>query len=117
MRRSIKVYKEQRRLLRSLHELRKHEAPPISCTEVLEILVASDAMPVEEFNQLLKNVLEELKGRDGLTSHTARLLLGGGELEDPEYVKLIEEYGAGEIIIRGIPSITGLEQLCTFIAL
>ncbi|MGB2798875.1 MAG: 2-hydroxyacyl-CoA dehydratase family protein [Dehalococcoidia bacterium] len=93
LRQSIKVYNEKRRLLRSLYELRKHEAPPVSGTEVLEILVASDAMPVEEFNQLLKNVLEELRGRDGFSDYQARLLLGGGELEDPEYVKLIEDLG------------------------
>ena len=93
LRQSIRAYNEKRKLIGSLYGLRKQEAPPISGTEVLEILIASTAMPVEEFNQMLKNVLEELKGRDVLTSHTARLLLGGGELEDPDYVKLIEDLG------------------------
>jgi bzd-type benzoyl-CoA reductase N subunit len=93
LRQSIKVYNERRSLLKSLYELRKQEIPPISGTEVLEILIASTSMPVEEFNQLLRKALEELRGRDGFSDYRARLLLGGGELEDPEYVKLIEDLG------------------------
>ena len=93
LRRSIEVYNEKRRLLRDLYELRKQKAPPITGTEVLEILIASTAMPVEEFNRMLKTVLEELRGRDGSAAHTTRILLGGGELEDPEYVRLIEDLG------------------------
>ena len=90
---SIKTYNEQRSLLRSLYELRKRDAPPITGTEVLKILIASTAMPVEEFNQMLKEVLEELKGREGFSGYRARLLLGGVDLEDPAYVKLIEDLG------------------------
>lgn len=90
---SIKVYNEQRRFLRSLYELRKQNAPPISGTEALEILIASTAIPVEEFNQMLNEVLEELKGRDGFAGYRARLLLGGVDLEDPAYIKLIEDIG------------------------
>ncbi len=93
LRHSIEIYNEQRRLLKSLYELRKRDAPPISGTEVLEILIASTAMPVEEFNQMLKKALEELRGRDGLSGYRARLLLGGVDLEDPAYIKLIEDLG------------------------
>ncbi len=93
LRQSIKVYNEKRSLLKSLYELRKQEIPPISGAEILEILIASTSMPVEEFNQLLREALEELRGRDGFSDYRARLLLGGGELEDPEYVKLIEDLG------------------------
>ncbi len=47
LRHSIEIYNEQRKLLRSLYELRKRDAPPISGTEVLEVLIASTAMLVE----------------------------------------------------------------------
>jgi len=90
---SIKTYNEQRRLLKSLYELRKKEAPPITGAETLAILIASTAMPAEEFNQLLKQVLDELEGRDGFSDYKARLLLAGGELDNPAYVRLIEELG------------------------
>ena len=83
LRRSIKTYNEKRRLLNSLYELRKKEAPPISGADDLGILIASTSMPVEEFNQLLKQVLDELGGRDGFSDYRARLLLSGGQLEHP----------------------------------
>jgi len=41
LRQSIKTHNEKRRLLKSLYEMRKQEAPPISGTEVLGILIAS----------------------------------------------------------------------------
>ena len=90
---SIKVYNEKRRLLRSLYELRKQEAPKITGTEILEVLIASEAIPVEEFNQMMGQLLGELREREGFSNYTARLLLSGGELEDPAYVKLIEDLG------------------------
>ena len=93
LRNSIKVYNEKRQLLRSLYELRKQESPPVTGTEVLGICIAGTSMPVEEFNQLLKQVLDELGGRDGLSNHSARLLIASGELEDPAYIQIIEELG------------------------
>jgi len=93
LRRSIKTYNEKRRLLKSLYELRKKEAPPITGAEVLGICIASTSMPVEEFNQLLKQMLDELEGRAGFSDYRARLLLAGGDLEDPAYIRVIEELG------------------------
>ena len=93
LRQSIKTYNEQRRLLRSLYELRKKEAPPITGAEALGIAIASTSMPVEEFNQLLKQLLHEVGERDGFSDYSARLLLVGGTLENPAYIRLIEELG------------------------
>lgn len=90
---SIKLYNEQRRFLRSLYELRKQNAPPISGTEALEILIAATSMPVEEFNAMLRQALDELQSREGISGYRARLLLGGVDLEDPVYIKLIEDIG------------------------
>jgi len=90
---SIKVYNKQRLLLRSLYELRKQEAPPISGTEALEILIAATSMPVEDFSALMRQALDELQSREGISGYRARLLLGGVDLEDPAYVKLIEDLG------------------------
>jgi len=93
LRQSIRTYNEKRRLLMSLYDLRKKEAPPISGTEALAILIASTAMPPEEFNQLLKRALDELGQRGGISGYRARLLLAGGELDNPDYIKLIEDLG------------------------
>jgi benzoyl-CoA reductase subunit C len=93
LRQSIGIHNEKRRLLMSLYELRKKEAPPISGTEALAILIASTAMPPEEFNPLLKQALDELGQREGISGYRARLLLAGGELDNPDYIKLIEDLG------------------------
>ena len=90
---SIRAYNEQRRLLRSLYELRKQDAPLVSGTEVLEMLIGATSMPVEEYNALLRQALDELRSREGITGYRARVLLGGVDLEDPAYVKLIEDLG------------------------
>jgi len=93
LRRSIKTYNEQRSLLRRLYEMRKQDSPPVTGAEALEILIAATSMPVEEFNDLLRELLEELKGREGCSDYRARLLLGGVDLEEPAYVRLIEDLG------------------------
>jgi len=93
LRNSIKAFNEKRRLLRSLYELRQQETPPITGTEVLQVVIAGSAMPVEEYNDLLRQLLGELQGRNGIGEYRARLLVGGGELDDPEYIKLIEDLG------------------------
>jgi len=57
-------------------------------------------MPVEEFNQLLRQMLDELGGRDGFSDYSARLLLAGGELEDPAYIRVIE--GLGGLVVTDL---------------
>ena len=93
LRQSIKTYNERRNLLKRLYDLRKKEAPPITGAEVLSTIIASTAMPMDEFNQLMKKLLDEVGGRDGTSDYRARLMLVGGELEDPGYVKFIEDLG------------------------
>jgi benzoyl-CoA reductase/2-hydroxyglutaryl-CoA dehydratase subunit BcrC/BadD/HgdB len=91
--RSIEIHNQKRRLMDRLYELRKRRAPPISGAEVLSIFIAGSSMPVEEFNSLLTELLKELEERPGISDYRARLLLTGGTLENPEYVRLIEELG------------------------
>ena len=93
LRRSIKAYNEKRTLLKSLYELRKGEAPPVTGAEVLKLAIASTAMPVEEFNRLMHKLLDEVQSRDGFSDYRARLLMVGGELEDPAYIEAFEELG------------------------
>jgi benzoyl-CoA reductase subunit C len=93
LRQSIKTVNEKRRLLRSLYEAKKKKAPPVTGAEALRIAIASTAMPTNEFNQLMKKMLREVAGTDGHSDYRARLILMGGELEDPTYVEIIEELG------------------------
>jgi benzoyl-CoA reductase subunit C len=93
LREAIKTHNETRQLLRQLYELRKKDNPPITGAESLAVVVASTCMPRAEYNQMLKELLEELKGAEGIKDFKARLMLVGSILDDPEYVKVIEDIG------------------------
>jgi benzoyl-CoA reductase subunit C len=94
LREAIKLHNESRRLMRKIYDLRKSDNPPITGAEMLAITVASTAMPQNVFIDLLKELLDELGTAKGNGDHRARILLMGGELDNPEYVKAIENQGA-----------------------
>ena len=90
---AIKLHNEMRRLQRKLYDLRKVKSPPITGAETLAVMVAGTAMPTERYNQLLTELLDEISGLDGIADYRARLMIVGGVLDDPEYVKVIEDQG------------------------
>jgi len=91
---AIKLHNETRRLQRRLYETRKRKNPPISGADVLAVMVAGTAMPVEYYNSRLKELVEELEqSKEGLADHRARVMLIGGILDDPAYVEVIESQG------------------------
>lgn len=91
---AIKQVNTTRTLLRKLYDLRKAEHPPISGAEMLAVTVAFAAMPKAEYNAALENLIEALNGRVALPDATKRMFLYGGEMDDPQFVKLIEDQGA-----------------------
>ena len=90
---AIKLHNETRRLQKKLYGLRKQEKPPITGAETLAVMVAGTAMPKEQYNNMLRELLDELKGAEGPGGHRARLLIVGGILDDPAYLKVIEDQG------------------------
>jgi len=90
---AIKLHNETRRLQRKLYELRKQEKPPITGAETLAVMVAGTAMPKEQYNEMLRELLDELSGSEGPGTHRARLMIVGGILDDPAYIKVIEDQG------------------------
>ena len=90
---AVKLHNETRRLQKKLYELRKQEKPPITGAETLAVMVAGTAMPKEQYNEKLRELLDELSGTEGPGSHRARLMIVGGILDAPDYVKVIEDQG------------------------
>ncbi len=90
---AIRLHNETRRLQRQLYELRKKDNPPITGTEALAVMVAGTAMPKQRYNQLLRELLDEISQREGNADYRARLMILGGILDDPGYIKVIEEQG------------------------
>ncbi|MGQ9720744.1 MAG: 2-hydroxyacyl-CoA dehydratase subunit D [Candidatus Jordarchaeum sp.] len=93
LRDSIRVYNESRELLEKLYEFRNREYPPVTGAQSLSIVAASSAMPREEFNILLGDVLKELENMDGIRDYDARLMIVGSELDHPSLIELIEDLG------------------------
>lgn len=93
LREAIGLHNETRRLLREIYDLRKGKSPPITGAQVLTVTVASTAMPPARYNQLLRELLKDLAQAPGNSDYRARLLVAGGELDDPGYLKVIEDQG------------------------
>ncbi|MFI5394023.1 MAG: 2-hydroxyacyl-CoA dehydratase subunit D [Candidatus Binatia bacterium] len=96
LRDAIKLRNETRRLQRQLYALRKEKHPPINGAETLAVMVAGSAMPAEQYNPLLQSLLEDLRrsnGNTGKSDYRARLMIVGSELDDPDYVEVIEQQG------------------------
>ena len=90
---AIRVHNESRSLLRQLYQLRTKKAPPISGAETLRIVIAGVSMPREKYNRMLKELLEEIAGREGISDYRARLMIVGSVNDDPALVELIEDIG------------------------
>jgi len=93
LREAIKIHNETRRLLKQLYELRKKDKPPITGADTLAVVIASTSMPRAEFNEILKELLGELKDAEGIKDYKFRLMIVSSIMDDPKYIKLIEDLG------------------------
>jgi benzoyl-CoA reductase subunit C len=90
---AIHVYNETRGLLKTLYELRQEQNPPITGAETLKIVLAATAAPPDQYNQLLRRLLEELKDRERIYNYRARVMIMGGLYDDPAHTQIIEDLG------------------------
>ncbi len=84
------------RVVSAIGEYRKLENPPITGYEFHLIELVSECCPHELILPYLQETLEELKTRrpDEKPWYRVRVVLAGGENDDPEFTKLIEDAGA-----------------------
>lgn len=79
--------------VRTIGEKRKRLECPITGTEFHQMVMAALSSPKDLFMPLIKAFDDELEGRDGMKKYRARLMLVGGHLHDPEFIKVIESQG------------------------
>ena len=97
LREAIALHNTLRRRQRELYMLRKQDNPPITGAEMLTVTVAGTAMPPVRYGRLLGELLEDLGKRAGHSGHRARLMLIGGEMDNPDYIEVIE--GQGGLVV------------------
>ena len=82
-------------LIRAIGEFRKGVAPRITGYEFHVITLATYAAPKALLISKLEETLEELKTREpDDTKYRARVLVVGSEIDDTDFIKLIESTGA-----------------------
>jgi benzoyl-CoA reductase subunit C len=93
LREAVIASNETQRLQKRLYELRKRQAPPITGSQSLSVLVADSSMPKDEYNRLLKSLIEELETNEGVSGYDHRLMLSGSAIDNPALLKIIEDTG------------------------
>jgi len=96
---AIKAHNQQRALMRELYDLRKSDPPLISGAENLQVNLAMVSLPVEEGNELLTQVIGEVKQRKNNTpKQPARLLVWGSIIDNTALFDMIENAGANVVM-------------------
>ena len=87
------------RINRELYDLKKQDPPLISGVETIRVIKAIQSLPVDEGNELLQEVISEVKGRDdGPQKKSARLLVWGSILDDTALMEMIEGLDANVVM-------------------
>jgi len=83
-------------LIRAIGDFRKEENPRITGYEFHLITLATYAAPKDLLIPLLEETLEQLQTRepDEKSPFRARVLVAGSEIDDIDFIKLVEECGA-----------------------
>src|SRR3990172_7145862 len=91
---AIALSNKTRDLLKQLYLLRKSPDPPITGAETLEVVLSSTFLPKERYHIMLEELLNYLSVREGQGNGRVRLMITGSLLDNPEYIKVIEDLGA-----------------------
>lgn len=90
---AIAKQNEVRTLVQEVLALRKEKHPVISGEDALNITLAGCDISADEYIELLKAFLSDAKNRAPITDKRARLMIIGSALDNPGYLKVIEDKG------------------------
>lgn len=83
IRNSVRIYNENRRLIRELYRIRRDEPHKLSCTECYLLVRARTRMPCEEHSLLLRQAINALRRRETIAQDKPRVVFVGGFCEQP----------------------------------
>ena len=93
LRKAMQEWNDFVSVIQSIGELRKKPHPPITGTEFHQIVMASLVSPKDLILPYILDFKKELDEREGIQKYRARLMVVGGHLHDPEFIKIIESQG------------------------
>lgn len=90
---AIKIHNDIRERLNTISDMRTRQKPPVTGEEALSITIASMVMPKGEFIELMDKLIPILDDSEIDGKYRARFILTGGEFDEPDYIRTIEEQG------------------------
>lgn len=101
-------------VIQSIGELRKKPNPPITGTEFHALLMAAFVSPKDLILPKILDYRKEIEHLNGAQNYRARLMLVGGHLHDPEFIRVIESQGglvvADRFCTGSIPGLMPIEM-------
>lgn len=96
IRKAVAIHNEVCNLITEMGEYRKLENPTITGYEFAVFTLATYCCPKELILPYLRETVEELKTRvpDKKNPYRIRVVVAGSEIDDPMFIKLIEDSGA-----------------------
>lgn len=96
LRKAVEEHNELCRVLEEIGSYRKLEQPTITGYEFSVLCLATYCAPKDLLMEKLRETVEELKTRepDPKPNYRVKVVLAGSEVDDPDFVKLVEECGA-----------------------
>jgi benzoyl-CoA reductase/2-hydroxyglutaryl-CoA dehydratase subunit BcrC/BadD/HgdB len=95
---SIRVYNRGRELMHRLYELRKGDRPPVTGAEALEVSKAAARLPRERFNELMEQLLDEIRRTGREIRKARRLMVIGNDLHNTNQVAALETLDAVVVV-------------------
>ena len=111
---AIEKHNELCRVVTAIGDYRKQDNPPLTGYEFHLVELVSECCPHDLILPYLRETLEELKTRkpDDTPWYRVRVVLAGGENDDPDFTKLIEDCGAFVVADRYcFGSLPGREEI------
>ena len=91
---AIQVYNRGRELMNQLYELRKRQCPPVTGAEALEVSKAAARLPRARFNELMEQLLDEIKRTGREIKKARRLMVIGNDIHNTNMVAELESLDA-----------------------
>ena len=91
---AIKQHNDFLQTLSHIGDLRKKDIPALSGTEFHKIMIAAISSPKNLIKPRLHDIYEHLSQRETVSPPRVKLMLVGGQMDDPRYIEAIESTGA-----------------------